>query len=129
MITAIYRVIAETYWTAQLLHDRLGTFRHLPVTPINLVEILYAVSSCYRPDHHRIKIRSEPLKTRPPGFRATGCREPLINTEQAAVIIGIHPKTLQKYARTGLIRGIQVGKRWRFIASIIDEWIAREYAG
>ncbi len=54
--------------------------------------------------------------------------EPLINSEKAAVIIGIHPKTLQKYARRGLIRGIQVGKRWRFRASVIDEWIVRKYA-
>ena len=54
--------------------------------------------------------------------------EPLIDSEEAASIIGIHPKTLQKYARHGLIRGVHVGKLWRFRASTIDEWIARELA-
>lgn len=54
--------------------------------------------------------------------------EPLIDSDQAAAIIGIHPKTLQRYARHGLIRGIHVGKLWRFRASAIDDWIAREYA-
>jgi excisionase family DNA binding protein len=62
------------------------------------------------------------------GLRGQLVPEPLIDTERAAVIIGIHPKTLQKYARRGVIRGIQVGKRWRFRASVIDEWIARKYA-
>ena len=52
--------------------------------------------------------------------------ERLIDSEEAAAIIGIHPKTLQRYARQGLIRGIQVGKLWRFRGSTIEEWIIRE---
>lgn len=52
--------------------------------------------------------------------------ERLIDSEEAAAIIGIHPKTLQKYARRGLIRGVHVGKLWRFRGSTIEEWIARE---
>jgi excisionase family DNA binding protein len=54
--------------------------------------------------------------------------EPLIDSEEAAAIIGIHPKTLQKMARKGEIRGVHVGKLWRFRASTIDEWISRELA-
>jgi excisionase family DNA binding protein len=54
--------------------------------------------------------------------------EPLIDSEEAAAIIGIHPKTLQKMARRGQIRGVHVGKLWRFRASTIEEWIARELA-
>jgi excisionase family DNA binding protein len=52
--------------------------------------------------------------------------ERLIDSEEAAAIIGIHPKTLQRYARRGLIRGIHVGKLWRFRGSTIKEWIDRE---
>jgi len=55
--------------------------------------------------------------------------ERLIDSETAAAIIGIHPKTLQRFARRGLIRGIHVGKLWRFRASAIEEWIERELAG
>lgn len=55
--------------------------------------------------------------------------ERLIDSEEAAAIIGIHPKTLQKMARRGQIRGVHVGKLWRFRASIIEEGIAHELAG
>lgn len=53
--------------------------------------------------------------------------EPLIDSDQAAAIIGVAPKTLQKYARRGLIQGVHVGKFWRFRASVLDEWISREF--
>ena len=54
--------------------------------------------------------------------------EPLLDSEQAAAIMQIHPKTLQKLARKGLIRGIHVGKLWRFRASEIDRWIEEQIA-
>jgi excisionase family DNA binding protein len=68
---------------------------------------------------------SNPTKRLP----ARDMPEPLIDSEEAAAIIGIHPKTLQKLARRGLIRGVQVGKLWRFRASAIEEWICRKLAG
>jgi excisionase family DNA binding protein len=43
--------------------------------------------------------------------------EPLIDTEQAAALLRIHPKTLQRMARRGEVRGYQLGKLWRFRAS------------
>jgi excisionase family DNA binding protein len=63
-----------------------------------------------------------------PPSRHSASPEPLIDSEEAAAIIGIHPKTLQKMARRGDIRGVHVGKLWRFRASTIDEWISRELA-
>ena len=45
--------------------------------------------------------------------------EPLLNSEHAAALILIHPKTLQRYARKGLIPGVRVGKLWGFRASDI----------
>lgn len=54
--------------------------------------------------------------------------EPLIDSESAAAIIGIHPKTLQKMARSGEIKGVHVGKLWRFRASAIEEWINQSLA-
>jgi excisionase family DNA binding protein len=55
--------------------------------------------------------------------------EPLLDTDEAAAIMKIHPKTLQRFARLGRIRGVHVGKLWRFRASEIDEWIDRQMAG
>ncbi len=40
----------------------------------------------------------------------------------------VHPKTLQKFARRGLVRGVHVGKLWRFRGSEIDAWIERQMA-
>jgi hypothetical protein len=45
--------------------------------------------------------------------------EPLIDSEHAAALMLIHPKTLQRYARKGLVPGVRVGKLWRFRASDI----------
>jgi hypothetical protein len=52
--------------------------------------------------------RSLPISGRP-GI------EPLIDSNKAAAMLGVHPRTLQ--------RMVQVGKLWRFRASTIDEWI------
>jgi excisionase family DNA binding protein len=52
--------------------------------------------------------------------------DPLLDTEEAAAVIKIHPKTLQKLARRGSIHGIRVGKLWRFRASHIQDWIDKQ---
>jgi hypothetical protein len=43
--------------------------------------------------------------------------ELLLDSDRAAAIIRVHPKTLQRYARTGIVHGVRVGKLWRFRAS------------
>jgi predicted site-specific integrase-resolvase len=43
--------------------------------------------------------------------------EPLLDSEEAAAIVKVHPKTLQRYARNGLVVGLRLGKLWRFRAS------------
>jgi len=40
----------------------------------------------------------------------------------------IHPKSLQRMARKGDIRALQIGKVWRFRASVLDEWIQQKLA-
>ena len=47
--------------------------------------------------------------------------EPLIDTEEAAALLQIHPRTLQRMARRGEVRGYQLGKLWRFRASDLLE--------
>jgi excisionase family DNA binding protein len=46
--------------------------------------------------------------------------EPLLNSEQAAALVKVHPKTLQRYARNGLVTGLRLGKLWRFRASDLN---------
>lgn len=52
--------------------------------------------------------------------------EPLIDTEEAARLLQIHPKTLQLMARNGKIPCHRVGKFWRFRKSEIDQWLQSE---
>jgi excisionase family DNA binding protein len=54
--------------------------------------------------------------------------EPLLDSDEAASIMKIHPKTLQKLARKGIVRGVHIGKLWRFRASEIEQWINRQIA-
>ena len=52
--------------------------------------------------------------------------EPLLNSEQAAELLQIHHKTLQKLARRGQIHGSHVGKLWRFRISDLNAWLDRQ---
>jgi excisionase family DNA binding protein len=54
--------------------------------------------------------------------------EPLLDSGEAASIMKIHPKTLQKLARKGIVRGIHIGKLWRFRLSEIERWIDHQMA-
>lgn len=49
--------------------------------------------------------------------------EPLLDSEEAAALLKIHPKTLQKLARNRQVEGIQIGKLWRFRASALNRWL------
>lgn len=51
--------------------------------------------------------------------------EPLLDSTEAASLLRIHPKTLQRMARNGEIAGIQIGRLWRFRASVLDSWLNR----
>jgi len=54
--------------------------------------------------------------------------EQLLDSDEAAALLKIHPKTLQKMARNGQIIGIQVGRLWRFRASVLNEWLEDKMA-
>ena len=55
--------------------------------------------------------------------------EPLLDSGEAAQLLRIHPKTLQRMARNREIHGIQVGKLWRFRASDLEGWLKAKRAG
>jgi excisionase family DNA binding protein len=65
--------------------------------------------------------KSEVIST--PAEKARPYFEPLLNDRQAAELLGIHPKTLQRCARTGQIPAHRIGRFWRYRASELDAWL------
>jgi excisionase family DNA binding protein len=50
--------------------------------------------------------------------------EPLLDSEQAARLLGnIHVKTLQRYARLGVVPSYRIGSHWFFRESELDAWV------
>ena len=49
--------------------------------------------------------------------------EPLIDSREAATLLHMHHKTLERKARNGEIPGYQIGGRWYFRASELDAWL------
>ncbi len=49
--------------------------------------------------------------------------EKVLNTDEAAALLQIHPKTLQRMARQGLVPAFRIGDLWRFRASLLDQWL------
>jgi excisionase family DNA binding protein len=74
-------------------------------------------------DQHQTTAGKKPLAT-----TTAFIPERLLDSDEAASIMKCHPKTLQKLARRGVVRGVHVGKLWRFRASVIEEWIQRQLA-
>lgn len=54
--------------------------------------------------------------------------EQLLDSDEAAALLKIHPKTLQKMARNGEVPGFQIGDLWRFRASALNEWLVSKLA-
>jgi len=55
-------------------------------------------------------------------------REPLLDSHQAAAMLKVHPRTLQRLVHRGEITAVHVGKLWRFKASSLTAWIDRDVA-
>jgi excisionase family DNA binding protein len=51
--------------------------------------------------------------------------EPLLDVAEAAMLLRMHPRTLRAKARKRIIPAIQVGKRWRFRASTLNDWLGK----
>jgi excisionase family DNA binding protein len=49
--------------------------------------------------------------------------EPLLTSRQAAPLIHLHYKTLERMARTGMVPATKQGKCWLFRASKLNNWI------
>jgi excisionase family DNA binding protein len=56
-------------------------------------------------------------------IRATDIFEPLLDSQQAAELMRLHPETLKRRARRGEIPGLKFGKVWRFRASALEAYV------
>jgi excisionase family DNA binding protein len=75
-------------------------------------------------NHNENHNHAEAYQSPPSSFREDGF-EPLLDSEEAAALLKIHPKTLQKLARKGEVDAIQIGKLWRFRASALNRWLEK----
>jgi excisionase family DNA binding protein len=49
--------------------------------------------------------------------------EPLLDAPEAARLLRIHPKTLQKLTRVGHVPAYRVGRFWRYRSSDLEMWL------
>ena len=49
--------------------------------------------------------------------------EPLLNLEEAASVLGMHWKTLERLARERKVPALKVGKRWKFRLTSLNTWL------
>jgi excisionase family DNA binding protein len=49
--------------------------------------------------------------------------EPLMDLQEAALVLGMHWKTLEGKARHREVPAFKVGKRWRFRLSSLNSWL------
>ena len=50
--------------------------------------------------------------------------EPLLDCQETARLLHLHPKTVERLAREGHLPAVKLGKRWLFRASEIDRWMS-----
>lgn len=50
--------------------------------------------------------------------------EPLMDANEAARMLKLHPVTVRDMASRGALPGLKIGKVWRFRASTLDAWVS-----
>lgn len=51
--------------------------------------------------------------------------ERLLNLHEAAALLEMHWKTLESMARKGSVPAFRIGGRWRFRASLLNQWLEK----
>ena len=121
----------EVLWIPQSLFPSLD---HSNAASVRANEVLDCLSipsyRCSRSSHFQLGAVVLNTKKQPVShpFPAMGNFEKLLDSDEAAALLGIHKKTLQRMARIGEIPGFQIGDLWRFRASTLNEWLASKLA-
>jgi excisionase family DNA binding protein len=92
--------------------------------------ISFSSGSLPAAEKHRSEITMTDVASKPArGTDVANTRfEELLDTDEAASLLKIHPKTLQQMARNGQIAGVRIGKLWRFRASVLNAWLEHKMA-
>lgn len=54
---------------------------------------------------------------------ATGLGQPLITVEEAALVLGVKPRTIYEWVQAGRIPYFKLGKYLRFRRSDLEAWV------
>jgi len=54
--------------------------------------------------------------------------ERLLDDAEAAGLLGVHPKTLQRLARSGEVPAVRIGRYWRYRASALNQWVGLHFS-
>ena len=49
--------------------------------------------------------------------------EPLLDSQEAAKLLGIRPKVLERWARKGELPALKIGKYWRYRMEDLEAWV------
>lgn len=52
-------------------------------------------------------------------------KNPVLNAEGAAALLGVSSRLILRLARTGALPGRKVGKEWRFTSAAILQWLGK----
>jgi excisionase family DNA binding protein len=74
-------------------------------------------SGSSRPTARKASESQAHLPGEPPGMEA------LLTSREAARVLKIHPKVLERMAKRGEVPALKVGKFWRYRGTALDEWI------
>ena len=54
---------------------------------------------------------------------------PLLTTSQVARLLAVSQRSIRLWAECGELRGIKIGRQWRFRSEVVQKWLAeRELA-
>jgi excisionase family DNA binding protein len=89
-------------------------------------------SAPFRGKEDSYETRDEPYSSQPPMSSSERNRgqvesdagfEPLLDVVEAARLLRIHPKTLQKLTRIGRVPAYRVGRFWRYRGTDLEMWL------
>lgn len=88
---------------------------------------MYKTNDFAAPGFYDASGASPPPQAQPnnlvPPFVSAPALERLLTSQQAAQILQIRPKVLERKARRGGIPALKVGKFWRYRVSALEGWI------
>jgi len=54
--------------------------------------------------------------------------QPLLKPSEVGRLLGVHPETVKAWGRSGHLRGVKVGNRWRFTVEAVQDFLASRTA-